>query len=451
MKSKLKSITPMFVLGLLIAISPLYAQTTQNKPSQDSIYYPFQLSFVPYVGTSGLASNKVTCDISINLLAGTVKNVRSVEIGGLLNMVQNNSSSCQLSGFGNLVGGTATGLQGAGMFNMAQRLNGVQAAGTINVAGEATGIQLAGLVNHASKGNSMQIAGWVNNASESAVFQISGMVNITPKNDQFQIAGLVNHARTAKGFQLAGLVNNVTDSTGFQLAGLVNNAKVTEFQIAGLANNAATIHSLQAAGLVNNAKEVSGVQVSGLVNHAKIVNGLQIGVINIADSCNGIPIGVINLVKNGYHKLEISGDEMFYANVAFHSGVQKLHSIVVAGMQPSNFNSVLWTYGVGLGSAISLNDKSALDIDAIFQHVMKEDHVGNNYLYKFAVGIDRQLWNKTSLYLGVTYNFLVTDTRYSQYADKYSSIAPYHFTDHTFGNGFNLKTWLGFKLGLRFL
>lgn len=437
MKSKIKSITPLVLLSFYIAINPLLAQTPQNKTDADSIYYPFQLSFVPFLGTSGLNSNRVTCDLSINILAGSVKNVRSLELGGLLNMVQHDVGKCQVSGLGNLVGGTANGVQAAGMFNIAQHMHGVQVAGTMNLAGEASGIQVAGLVNHASKGKCMQVSGWVNNASETATFQISGLVNVTPKVEQFQIAGLVNHAQATGKFQIAGWVNNVADTTGFQ--------------IAGLANNASTIRSLQLAGLVNNAGEINGAQISGLVNHAKVLKGVQIGFLNITDSCQGLPIGVINIIKNGYHKIEVSGDEMFYANIAFHSGIQKLHSIVIAGIQPSDFNSPLWTYGFGLGSAFSLGNKSALDFDGIFQHVIKADHVGNNYLYKFSAGIDRQLWNKTSLYLGITYNFLVTDTRYSQYTNSYYSIAPYHFTDNTYGNGFNLKTWAGFKLGLRFL
>lgn len=438
MKMKINSITLSFIVLGLLTTCHVLAQTPENKnASSDSLYRKIQVSFVPYVGTNGFMTNDVICDISLNILAGSVKEVRSFEIGSLLNIVRGNAGKCQLSGIGNLVGGTSYGFQGAGTFNLAQKLQGVQVAGTLNFAGEASGVQISGLINHATKGKCIQIAGIVNNASEASVFQISGLVNNTPNVENFQIAGLINNASKAGQFQIAGLVNNTAGETGFQISGLVNNAsKIKSFQI---------------AGLVNNSEEVTGTQVSGLVNRTKILKGVQIGFLNITDSCVGIPIGVISLVKNGYHKIEISADEMFYSNIAFRSGIKQFHSIIMAGIKPDNFTPALWTYGCGAGSSFSLNGKTLFDIDAVFQHIIKEDNIGNNYLYKLSIGIDRQLWAKTSFYVGATYNFLVTDTKQNHYADKYSSIAPYHFTDKTYGGGFNLKTWAGFKVGLRFL
>jgi hypothetical protein len=84
-----------------------------------------------------------------------------------------------------------------------------------------------------------------------------------------------------------------------------------------------------------------------------------------------------------------------------------------------------------------------------FQHVIKSEHVDNNFLYKVGAGIDRKLFGKTSIYLGVTYNFLLSNKQQSRYDELYSTIAPYTFTENEF-HRHNLKTWAGFKVGLRF-
>jgi hypothetical protein len=405
----------LFSLWFLAISSSLFAQN-----SGDSLYRTFQISFVPYVGTNGYLSDKTTNDISINILAGYVKEVRKAEFGGMLNMVREDAGKCQLAGVGNLVGGTATGLQGAGMFNMARKMNGIQVAGTLNYAGEASGIQVSGLVNHAGKGKCAQLAGWINNASEDASFQVAGLTNNAPMVESFQVAGLVNNTRE------------------------------TRMQVAGLVNNASKIKGLQVAGLVNNCQQSDGTQISGLVNRASFFKGVQIGFLNIADSCSGTPIGVFSFVKNGYHKFEVSGDEMFYTNLAFRSGVTKFHTIITAGIKTDDLEKPLWTYGCGAGTSFKVNEKTLFDIDMLFQHVIKEDYVNNDYLYKICIGIDKTLWGKTSLAIGATYNFLVTDSRSDHHGEKYADIAPYHFTDKTFNNTFNLKSWAGAKIALRF-
>ena len=360
MKSKINVMTLSIVLFSLLITNNIPAQTKDS--SENNLHRTIQVSFLPCIGTGGFLSDQVTCDLSLNILAGYVKEVRSAEFGGLFNVVRENAGKCQMAGLGNMVGGTSSGLQWAGIINLSKKLKGIQIAGNINLAGEASGMQIAGLLNN------------------------------TKRNAELQIAGLVN-----------------------------------------------------------NASGTSGVQISGLVNHTSFLKGIQIGLVNISDSCQGIPIGLISLVKNGYHKIEISGDEMFYTNVAFRSGVKKFHSIIIAGIRPDNFSSPLWTYGCGAGSSFSLGEKTLFDIDATLQNVIKEDHVGNNYLGKLAVGVDHQLKDKTSIYIGISYNFLAADTKYGKYAENFSSIAPYHFTDNTWHNGYNLKTWAGIKVGLRFL
>lgn len=424
-----------------------------------------QISFVPFFGTNGYQTDSVVTNLSINILAGYIHTVKVAEFGGLVNIVRKDAGNCQLAGIGNIVGNNSKGFQGAGIFNTAKTLNGTQIAGNVNYAYMASGLQISGLINHTSKGNPAQITGLVNNSGESAIFQIAGLANNAPVTDNFQIAGLVNNAKNGGKFQISGLVNNADTVSNMQLSGLVNNAgnindvqiaglvnntgNETKVQIAGLINNAPGIKSAQLAGLVNNSGIVQGVQISGLLNYSKYFNGAQISLINIADSCNGVAIGVFNYIKNGYHKLEISADEMFYTNIAFRSGLKKFHTIIIAGIRPDQLNFPLWTYGVGAGSAIQLGENIDLDINLFFQNVVKGSFVENNYLYKVYLGLDKHINHKTSVFLGVTYNFLMTDRGQRYYNEYYSEIAPYTLSTYE-SRRFNLATWVGFKIGVRF-
>ncbi|HEY9487176.1 MAG TPA: sigma factor [Chryseosolibacter sp.] len=62
---------------------------------------------------------------------------------------------------------------------------------------------------------------------------------------------------------------------------------------------------------------------TGILNVAPKVNGTQIGLINVADIVRGVPIGLMSLVWKGYHKIEISADEIFYNNLSFRTGVRQ--------------------------------------------------------------------------------------------------------------------------------
>lgn len=408
----------------------------------------FQISFVPYFGTNGI-SDSIINDISINILAGYVYEVRSFEVGSMFNIVKRNMQSCQLAGMGNIVFGKTSGLQAAGIINISNSMDGVQIAGMLNTVRHLKGIQISGMVNHTLTGSGIQIAPIVNNSCDSADFQISGMINNAAMAKQFQISGMLNNVRTETDFQIAGFLNNAKTARQFQIAGMLNNtANPTNMQISGFVNNAREIKSYQIAGFLNNTNTVSGVQIAGFLNRAHNLKGLQIGFINIADSCSGVPIGILNFIKNGYNKLELSADEMFYTNIAYRSGIKKIHGILSAGIRPDNYDKPLWTYGVGVGTSFDLSPKMLFDLDIMYQHVIKSHEAADNFLYKIYAGADWQLLPKASLFFGVSYNFLVTDTRDEHYSALYSNIAPYTFSDHTYRR-FNLKTWLGFKAGIR--
>jgi hypothetical protein len=362
------------ICKLVIMASGLWLTLPALPKAQTTGFRPVQISFVPYLGTNGFKTDSIVNAVSINILAGSVYDVRALELGSLVNIVRHESK-------------------------------GVQVAGLVNEAKTANGLQLAGLVNEAGGGNPGQVAGLVNHAQDSAGFQLAGLINHTRQVETFQIAGLVNNSRQTKTLQIAGLVNQTTGETG--------------------------------------------IQIAGLVNHAGSVKYLQIGVVNIADSAAGVPIGVFNFIKGGYHQLELSANELFYANMAYRSGIRQFHTIVTAGIDFTNVTFPLWTYGSGVGTTLPVSPKAAIDMDVLFQNVIKGGYVHNNYLYKFDVGVDWRIMTSTSLYLGISYNILTTDLRQAHYAEYYSDIAPYSIHNRNVLNQ-NLREWIGFKAALRF-
>ena len=379
--------------------------SAQTISMPDSIHRMMQISFLPFIGTDGIYSSKVNCNVSLNILAGSIYEVNGIEVGGLVNIDRQNAGKCQLAGIGNIVGGKVSGLQSAGIFNQSHF---------------AEGIQIAGIENNTNT--------------------LSGI----------QIAGIANNAQTVKGMQLAGIANNAPKGKCIQLSGIVNNSDSSKTQIAGIANNSNVISGVQIAGIVNHSNEVDGVQISGILNITKKINGIQIGLINIADSCQGTPIGFINIIKNGIHQFEVYGDELFYSNIAFRSGNTRFHTILTAGIRPTHLENPLWTYGSGIGTTFTFTKKTALDLDGTFSQVIKNGEIGTNFLYKASLSLDQKIGKSISVVVGVSYNFLSTNTISINYTDTYSSIANYYFTNHTYNNGYNLKSWAGVKVGLRF-
>ena len=386
---KLKATITVLIAFAFLSIETGNAQTNNTKNNEsDSIHRAMQLSFLPYISTEGTSSGKVACKVSFNILAGSIHSVDGFEMGGLLNMERRDAGTCQLAGIGNIVGGKTRGFQASGIFNQSGSVDGMQMAGIVNNTRKIDGAQIAGIANSKTEGNCIQIAGIANNAQHG-------------KNSQ--IAGIANTADSA---------------------------------------------NIQIAGIANYARNVNGTQISGWVNVAKRVKGCQIGIINISDSC-GTPIGIINIVKNGIHQLDIYGDELFYSNIAFRSGTSRLYTLLTAGIRPDNLDSPLWTYGWGIGTSCAIARKTALDIEGVFSHVVKNGDFRNNFLYKVGINIDQKLGNKTSLIVGLSYNFLSTDTHSPYYSATYAKMAHYSFTNHTYSR-YNLKSWLGVKVGLRF-
>lgn len=373
----------------------------------DSLFNEVQFSVVPGISTCCYTKNhKNVYDFSFNLIMGKVYSVRYMELGAILNLDEANVSYVQGAGIGNIVGGTVTGVQSAGIFNFSGCVTGVQHAGVINrVKGSFVGVQHAGVVN------------------------------------------LVT--RNFKGGQFAGVLNYSDSLLGFQGAGVFNQAGwVKGMQSSGVLNRAGNIKGAQLSGVLNIADTIKGIQISGVLNRAKTVNGFQLGLVNIADTIDGACLGLVNVIKHGYHRWEVSGDEVFYTNIAYRSGVQKLHTILTAGMIPDKLDGPTWTFGGGLGMSFGRPNKTLFDIDLTTQQVVERDKFkANHLLHKVYVGIDQPISRKLSLAFGVTYSFFFYNKGEE---NRILEIMPQSFSSDNHSGNTMMNGWVGGKVALRF-
>lgn len=389
----------------------------------DTLFKRVQISFLPFISTNKLLTANTANDVSFNILAGYTQEVKKFEIGGILNIVRKDVKSAQLSGVGNIVGGSAHGFQAAGTFNIVRGDVGkVQLGGVFNiVGGSVTGLQAAGNFN-------------VCNTFDGA--QISGLFNYTLKFSGAQIGGIWSEARVADGLQLSGIMNTSKEITGFQIAGITNIASVVD--------------GTQIAGIVNAAKTVDGNQVAGILNVASYFDGYQLGLLNIADSTNGVPFGFISIVKKGYHKLEFAFDEMRFASMTYRTGVPLFHNNFSVGTATSFGDKPIWTLGYGLGTSIGFKSKFFWDIDISSNRFVKDGNwASENGLYKLYTGLDWQFAGKTSIAIGFSYNLLHTNANETAFNSSLYELVPYTLSNSNSGSS-NLKTWIGARVALRF-
>lgn len=370
----------------------------------DTLHRLVQVSFLPFIGTNDRLSGNVINDYSINFLGGYSMGTKKIELGFFFNIDRADVSWLQIGGFGNLVGRDMYGIQLAGFFNA----NG----------GEVKAVQLAGFSN--------------TNLGESMGVQVAGFANASLQAmNGVQVAGFGNYSNgKSRGAQVAGGANvHLGDYYGSQVAGLTN---------------------------VNTGK-ITGSQTAGFFNYGRRVQGTQIALINYADSLGGVPIGLFSIVnKGGYHKVEVSADEVFYTNLAFRTGVRKFYTILQAGFKPQqSFNhgdTSVWSFGYGMGTSRKITKWWYVDLDITSQHVNKGGFTNAlSLLNKFYVGFDFQVARKFSIATGVTLNGYLTRTVYDEYPRLFTGYQPNVFFDRTVESDINLKMWLGGKVALRFL
>jgi hypothetical protein len=308
-----------------------------------------------------------------------------------------------------------------------------------------TKFELGGLFN-VDRGDvsKVQVAGIFNAVGgDVSGVQVAGYVNLNRgKFDGVQIGGNVNvNLSEVKGPQFGGLINvNWGESQGAMFAGLgdvqIHNYRGPQF-----------------AGLFNvSTHRIDGGQFSGIMNFAGSVHGSQIALLNIADSVRGVPIGLMSLVRTGYHKIELSADEIFYTNLAFRTGVRQFYNILTVGMKPNNFEDVFWTVGYGIGTAPKITKWMSLNFDVTANQVSQGQFTpALNLLSKLYMGLDFQVAKKFSITTGVTLNGYFTETNYSDYPSLFSDYQPNLIYDKDIGVDGHLQMWWGGKFGIRFL
>ncbi len=294
-------------------------------------------------------------------------------------------------------------------------------------------------------------------------FELGGLFNIDLGDVSYvQLAGLLNfNEGRMRGFQAAGLFNtNRKGIKGCQIAGItnVNSGRSDGAQLAGIVNiQTKQFRGAQVAGVMNFSKgKMKGVQVAPLVNYASNLKGVQIGFINVADTLRGVPIGFISYVKRGYHKLEISADEIFYTNVAFRTGTYKFYNICALGVKPQSDpndedRSTEWTFGYGFGMAPYIFDWLNLNIELTCNQLSKGEFTPSiNLLNTAYVRLEFQPFDRIGIAFGITLNGHLTKNSYDGYYDIFTDFQPEIIKEHDYNNNTHLTMWWGFKGAIRF-
>jgi hypothetical protein len=312
------------------------------------------------------------------------------------------------------------------------------------------------LYSHSKGTEHFEIGGLVNRSGGSVrYFQAAGLVNLVKDSvTGVQLAGMFNLVnKDVKGFQSAGVFNHSLSCNGLQAAGVynLNQQQVVGAQLGGVFNLTDSLKGIQVAGLYNHANSVDGVQLSGLVNKAKRVKGMQIGIINISDSCEGIPIGFINYVKHGYHKMELSTNELGFINLGYRLGVKQFHTAFFAGVNPFA-RTFIWTLGYGIGSSMPVKGNWHATYEVSTQGLLRSTITNFRIaqLHKALIALEYVRPKEFSIAIGPTFNVLVNDLTSTNYASSINAIVPYTLYKHTDSiEKWQTKIWVGASLSLK--
>lgn len=370
-----------------------------------------QISLVPSLSIgSNLSTNGLIYNhFSLNVLAGYSKGVRGAEIGSLLNLVKEDVVGAQIGGIANIVGGNVKGASIGGIANLVQ--------------GEVTGAQIAGISAITKR--------------DFLGAQIGGISAVVRGGFRgIQIGGISTIAfANSSGVQIAGIHNLVRDSlNGIQISGIGNNSS-GGFSFA------------QLSGIYNYAGDNIGIQASGIFNFARSNKGLQIGLINASKSSKGVSIGLFNFVKEGYHKTEISTNELFQANVLVKSGTQRLYNSYHLGARFGE--NPAYALGFGFGTYFDLSDRWRISLDATADLINENQFTDWQFsnLYKFSTTLDFKLAKWITLFAGPSFN-----THLMQFANAegiYSStVTGNSFYTNAFDGG-ETNLWIGGQFGIR--
>lgn len=349
-----------------------------------------QLSLVPGLGTNRLLGGNIDNHFSLNIIGGYTRSVDILELGGVFNIVQTDAGYCQVGGVCNFTGGTSKGIQISGLYNSASVVKGAQVSGGINVSKGRSDVQVAGIANK-SLDTKIQLAGIAGYATRSADVQVSGIVNYTDSS-YVQVAGLANISGFSKVLQ-AGLVN-ISDST----------------------------------------------------------KGVTAGLVNISGNSEGVNIGIFNFIKNGYHTIELSADELLFINLAYRSGTRKFHSIVTTSWKDYGPYYGIWGLGYGIGTSLGRSERLFYDIEATSKALFYREGLSRSdcQIHTLYTGIDKRVARNISVAAGVTFNLQVVYMTNLDHRDDFMSLSPYSLRLIEDTRSDNFYSWFGAKVALRF-
>lgn len=254
------------------------------------------------------------------------------------------------------------------------------------------------------------------------------------------------------GTQISGLVNVVHgNSEGNQIAGVYNRTDqmLTGKQISGGVNEAGSVRGTQISPLANVSDSVLvGSQIALVANKAGEVRGFQIGLINFADTVSGASIGLINVVRKGYNHLEVSHNDLLFANLAFRFGSEKFYNILHTGMRwyPGENGVYSWGLGYGIGASMPVANDWTVFLDYTLLHLNEKEVWTSelNLVQQLRPTIEWRPAKRFAIFAGVALN-----VQASRLYDAES--APRHpLTLFTKNNGTYWQSWLGWQAGLRF-
>jgi len=359
---------------------------------------PFHLSFITPMSTNGMDSWETTNKFSLNIFAGYSGGLQGFEAGGFANILKYDMKGAQMAGFSNVVLGNASGAQFSGFTNYVGK-------------SYTKGAQFSGFANV------------INSSSE--VIQASAFNNtVVGKLKGVQIAGFTNYAQGLSGSQLAGFANiNTSDVSGAQLAGFGN-------------LSTGNVKGVQIAGFFNIAKKVKGTQIAGFFNYAESLE-------------DGIAIGFLSFIRDGYHTVEVGGNESFYATASYKTGTRKFYNILSLGGSLRN-DVLIWAYGYGIGTTLPISPKWDVQVEGLAYQVNEDEWHSDelNLLNKLNLTASYKLSDYISIYGGPTMNLLVSQRRDAEGNFTKSAVVPWSIFDKSYTDS-RIIMYPGFTVGIR--
>lgn len=265
------------------------------------------------------------------------------------------------------------------------------------------------------------------------------------------------------GLQAAGLANMVgREVKGLQVAGVANMAigSVEGVQAAGFVNlTAEDFRGLQMSAVNVTGRDLYGWQIATALNVARTVyRGHQVGFFNYADSSATTPFGYFSFVRlNGYRRLELTTDELNYANLTFKTGVRKFYNIFTFGTSGFAPHKPLGSIGYGLGTAWNLGRRRQgdarqwmLDLNFVASRVaLEKKFLKAPYAVhpRLSLNLERKISPRLALSVGPTFNLFFSPYSGVLRGGK-ARLPSVNVSTDTHGKG-SAYGWIGFQVGLR--